>query len=535
MRIRLFRYIFLLTAFSIQAQEFGVNDLRVSDMGTNGLTNFFGLDPEVAYSATDSKYLVVWSGDDDTGALVDNEFEIYGQFIDELGNEIGSNDFRISFNNTDGNSNFRTDRPDVVWNSTTNQFLVVWEGETNVDGEVEIYGQILNNDGTFSGTNFRISDTGPDGDTNFDANRPEIAYNATDNEFLIVWESDETINNNIDIYGQRLSATGTEIGTNDFQISMQLPVNDSNFDARDPDVVWNIFSNEYFVVWQGEMATDEEKEIFGQRLNNVGSSIGSNFRISDMGIDGVTSTSAINPKIEYNSFDDNYLVIWQGSDVVSNQYETHGQLLNNQGLELGTNDFRITYVTNINTNYDTWRPKLVYNFTNNEYLVVYRSQYTVDGELEIFGQLLDNIGNLNGTSFNLSDMGPDGDTNYGADDCVIATNGINDYIIAWEGDDDISPLVDNEKEIFIQMFKNQTLSTAESSLEPKIKIYPNPTRDYLYLSRNITNDEVKIIDTTGKVVKELNIINNTIDIRFLELGLYFLNYESNRFVKFIKE
>jgi hypothetical protein len=535
MRKQLLVLLILLTAFEIQAQEFGTNDLRISDMGTNGLTNFFGLDPEVAYNITDSKYLVVWSGDDDTGALVDNEFEIYGQFIDEFGNEIGINDFRISFNNTDGNSNFRTDRPDVVWNSTTNQFLVVWEGETNVDGEVEIYGQIVNSDGTLSGGNFRISDTGSDGDTNFDANRPEVVYNATDNEFLVVWESDETINNNIEIYGQRLSFSGEEIGTNDFQISIQLPVNDGDYDARDPDVVWNILANEYMVVWQGEMATDEEKEIFGQQLSNVGSPIGANFRISDMGVDGDTGTSALNPKIEYNTNDDNYLVIWQGSNAVSNQYEAFGQFLDNQGLEIGTNDFRITYVTNTNTNYDAWRPKLVYNFTNNEYLVVYRSQYTVDGELEIFGQLLDNLGILKGTFFNLSDMGPDGDTNFGADDCVVATNGLGDYIIAWEGDDNISPLVDNEKEIFIQMFKNQTLSTAENTLESKIKFYPNPTKDYLYLNKNLVNDEVKVIDVFGKGLKELKIINNTIDVRFLKQGLYFLNYENSQYLKFIKK
>ncbi|MEZ4797554.1 MAG: T9SS type A sorting domain-containing protein [Flavobacteriaceae bacterium] len=534
MKNQVFAFIIALVSFSIQSQEFGINDFRISNMGTDGVTSFFALDPAVAYNTTDNKYLVVWNADDNRDAVVDNEFEIYGQFINADGSESGSNDFRISFTNTDGNTSFRTDRPDVTWNSTTNQFLVVWEGETSVDGEIEIYGQLVNADGTLNGSNFRISDTGPEGDGNFDANRPSVVYNLTDNEFLVVWESDETINNNIEIYGQRISATGNEIGTNDFQISIQLPINDANFDAREPDVVWNSASNQYLVIWQGETSIDEEKEIYGQRLDNSGNAIGSNFRISDMGTEGETTTSALSPRLDYNSVDNNYLIIWQGSDTVANQYETYGQLIDANGAEIGTNDFRITTTTNINANYDTWRPKLVWNVTNNEYLVVYRNDHTTDDEFEIYGQLIDNLGSLKSAAFNLSDMGPDGDTNYGADDCVVATNGIGDYIIAWEGDDNISPLVDNEKEIFIQMFKNETLSITNLNLESELKIYPNPSSSYIYFNKNLNNRTILIVDINGRLIKKAIVSDNYIDIRFLKQGIYFLKYENAKFIKFIK-
>jgi hypothetical protein len=33
----------------------------------------------VAYNSVTNEHLVVWSGDDNTGTLVDNEFEIFGQ------------------------------------------------------------------------------------------------------------------------------------------------------------------------------------------------------------------------------------------------------------------------------------------------------------------------------------------------------------------------------------------------------------------------------------------------------------------------
>jgi hypothetical protein len=394
---------------------------------------------------------------------------------------------------------------------------------------------LVNIDGTLSGSNFRISDTGPEGDGNFDANRPSVAFNSINNEFLVVWESDEAINNNIEIYGQRLSASGLEIGTNDFQISLQLPINDANFDAREPDIDWNSASNEYLVVWQGETSTDEEKEIYGQRLSNSGTALGSNFRISDMGVEGEATTAALSPRLDYNSVDNNYLIIWQGSDTVANQYETYGQLIDANGAEIGTNDFRITTTTNINNNYDTWRPKLAWNATNNEYLVVYRNDHTTDDEFEIYGQLIDNLGSLKGTAFNLSDMGPDGDTNYGADDCVVATNGLGDYIIAWEGDDNISPLVDNEKEIFIQMFKNETLSTADLSLESELKIYPNPSSSYIYFNKNLNNRTILIVDINGRLIKKAIVSDNYIDIGFLKKGLYFLKYDNVEYLKFIKK
>ncbi|MCB0461146.1 MAG: T9SS type A sorting domain-containing protein [Flavobacteriaceae bacterium] len=534
MKIRLIFSILMIMTIGVQAQEFGTNDLRISDMGPNGATNFFALDPAVAYSITDSKYLVVWSGDDDTGSLVDNEFEIYGQFIDALGNEVGTNDFRISFNNTDGNADFRTDTPDVTWNSITNQFFVVWEGETTVNGEVEIYGQIVNSDGTLSGGNFRISDTGPEGDTNFDANGPEVAFNATNNEYLVVWESDETINNNIEIYGQRISATGVELGSNDFQISTQLPANDDNFDARDPDVAWNSSSNEYLVVWQGETATNEEKEIFAQRLNNNTTLLGSNFKISDMGADGDTGFVALYPKLSYNADDDKYLVVWQGSDLVSNQYEVYGQFISSTGTEIGTNDFRITSITDVNSNYDINRPEIVWNDTNNEFLIVYRGETTVDSEFEILGQLVDASGNLISESFVLSDMGPNGDTNFGAFDGVVATDSISNYIIAWQGDDDVAPLVGNENEIFIQMYKNETLSIPDVRLNTEIKIYPNPANTYLYFNGHIENQTINIYNVLGQEELRTKVSNDkSIDVRKLKSGLYILKTEK-QIVKFIK-
>ena len=71
---------------------------------------------------------------------------------------------------------------------------------------------------------FRISDMGGTGDANYDAFEPAVAYNATDNEYLVVWAGDDDVGGLVDgeyeIFGQRLDATtGAEVGSNDFRIS----------------------------------------------------------------------------------------------------------------------------------------------------------------------------------------------------------------------------------------------------------------------------------------------------------------------------
>lgn len=59
--------------------------------------------------------------------------------------EIGANDFRLSDRGPDGNANYDAFAPAVAYNSTNNQYLVVWYGDDNttllVDGENEVFGQ----------------------------------------------------------------------------------------------------------------------------------------------------------------------------------------------------------------------------------------------------------------------------------------------------------------------------------------------------------------------------------------------------------
>jgi len=101
------------------------------------------------------------------------------------------------------------------------------------------------------GAQFRVSDMGPDGNGAFDALEADVAYNRTDNLFLVVWQGDEQRFED-EIYGQLIDAgTGAEIGTNDFRISMMGPDGNASYDAFNPAVAYSSAERTYLAAWEG--------------------------------------------------------------------------------------------------------------------------------------------------------------------------------------------------------------------------------------------------------------------------------------------
>ena len=465
-------------------QEVGINDFRISDMGPDGETFYDARSPSVAYDPDNNEYLVVWEGDDDQNNLVNGEEEIFGQRINaSSGIEIGINDFRLSDMGSDGSTHFDATRPAVVFGTVGIGYLVTWQGDQDTlglaDDEFEIYGQRVEaGSGDEIGINdFRISDMGVDGDIDFDAGNPAVAFNSINDEYLVVWEGDDNIGTLVDgeaeIFGQRIdAATGDELGINDFRISDMGPDSDPSFDAVDPAVAFNNINNEYLVVWSGEDGpVIGEFEIYCQRLNGVtGSEVGANdFRISDMGPDGYDTYDAKAPAVIYNSQNNNYLVVWSGDDnsgtLVDGESEIFGQRLDAAtGTEIGVNDFRISDMGPDGDNlFDALSPAVAYDYTNNEYVVVWEGEDNtgalVEGEFEIFGQRLDGItgSELGINDFRISDMGIEGNNIYDATDPALAYNNLdNQYLVVWEGDDDTAPLVNGEFEIFGQRLDAST-------------------------------------------------------------------------------
>jgi hypothetical protein len=371
-------------------------DFRISNMSDTGKDRAAN-GPKVVYNSTAHEYLVVWHGQGGT-EVPDSTFEIYGQRLSRAGVELGK-DFRIS-NITDigkimGNFVRASAHVDVAWNSTDNQYMVVWDAMGQPDEVIrtEIYGQLLNPDGGLLGKNFRISNTNDQG-AEFNANLPAVAYNSTNDQYMVVWTGPFKNKSQNEVWGQAVSASGAQVGkgNGDFTIS-QVSVNiGTDRDSSSPQVAYNSSSNEYLVVFQanGVAGPDnaQANEVFGQRINAATlSEIGPNdFRISNT--PGTFMNRADNPRVAFNALAKQYMVIWRGvrTDV---PFEIFGQRLSLDGSEIEA-DFQISNVASVGKDRTVNLPAIACNSASGEYLAVWHGDGlpgpSGKGVNEIFGQ-----------------------------------------------------------------------------------------------------------------------------------------------------
>ena len=310
--------------------------VRVSVMGPTVDANYDAYSPAVVYNSTENQYLVIWYGDDDSGSLVDNEFEIWGKRLSATAEWVDSDQVRLSEMQGTGDANYDAYYPDVAYNSQLNDYMVVWYGDKDLyntsNDEFEIWGQRLNASlGKMGAAGFRISDVGPTDDATRQARDPAITYNSRNNQYLVVWEADEIADNLYDILGQRMEANGIQIGSNDFFISNSGVGPNDYYNAYNPDVAYDRVNNEYLVVWQDDETSTGEYEIWGQRLSgSSGSIIGNDIRLSDMGDNGNDIFDAQTPAIAYSGESNNqFLITWSGDNSTDGEFEIWAQRFSN--------------------------------------------------------------------------------------------------------------------------------------------------------------------------------------------------------------
>lgn len=439
-------------AASVQAANVEVLDTRFVSAMTKGETElanaaFDAFTPALAANPQDGRVFFVWAGDsaafpaesgegEERHFLVDDEFEVFGAIYDAGVFAVSANQFRISAMGDDAETDAETRQrfdaanPAVAWNPVAQEFLVVWEGDTDeaplVDDEFEIFGQRVSTDGTLLGTMFRISTMGNDDETvaeerrRYGAFKPAVAVNTETGDYLVVWQGDDdqaaamsgntTVDDEFEIFGRIVSAAGEPSGPQ-FRISAMgadtepQPDQRALFDASDPAVVFNAASGEFVVAWSGDDNTgttvEGESEIFAQRLDENGAPLGGMIRVSAMGPDGDPAYDAFAPALAVNPDSGDVLFAWHG---------------------------------------DTDAAPLV------------------EGEYEVYARLLDATGNFPGNAFRVSVMGSDDDTDGGqrarfaATDATVAWEPYQQqYLVAWRGDEDENPRVNDEFEIFARI------------------------------------------------------------------------------------
>jgi hypothetical protein len=219
----------------------------------------------------------------------------------------------------------------LVYNGIENEYLIAWNtSSSSTEHENEVYGQRVAASGALLGSDFRISNVGQDGDPMRGSSAPELAFNSNDNEYLAIWTGDGlAVDQELEIFGQRINANGLEIGT-DFRISNVGEDGDtSRASGFHGWVSFATRSNEYLVTWDGSgLPTEREVEVFGQRLSSEGAEIGTDFRISNIGEDGDPYRRARYPVSAYSPRSDEFLVTFEANGLPADgEVEVFGRLV----------------------------------------------------------------------------------------------------------------------------------------------------------------------------------------------------------------
>jgi hypothetical protein len=238
--------------------------------------------PASAFGGASGGYLTVW---EDHHWAWGADRDIYARAVPVSGIPVAA-EFGVSW---DG-SNHRL-APVVAANAATGEFLTVWEYAFS-DSDHDIYARLVRSDGTLLTGEIAVATV-----TNYDGN-PAVAYNASGNEYLVVWErrvgSDEFVQ--YDLYGQRLSAAGAPIG-GAFAIVV------GPYRQHAPAVACATPSTVCLVAWKDRTSTDEYN-IVGQRVQS-GVLIGGQIAISNW------SGDQLEPRLAYNPTDNEFIVVWE--------------------------------------------------------------------------------------------------------------------------------------------------------------------------------------------------------------------------------
>ncbi len=248
--------------------------------------------PRICYNAHSDQYLVGWAQYGGANGVQTTLRRIDASTGDILGDDVVPYPAPRSW------------KPGLACSSLDHRWLAVYSVEVNLTtGEDDILGRTISSDGSqISGQIDIIRDPGYQND-------PILAYNQTNDNYLMVWSNGSSIRGNL-IAGDVTPGDPSKIGPL-IQISDGTPYNKNEY-----RVAYNPVVNEFMVVWTdyrnyppGSTENDNDwGDIYGQRINAAtGALIGGNIPIYWGGSPYVRNGMDI-PEITCNTTDGRYFI-----------------------------------------------------------------------------------------------------------------------------------------------------------------------------------------------------------------------------------
>jgi hypothetical protein len=253
---------------------------------------------------------------------------------------------------------------DVAYNSTDDEYLLVWHDNRKTTLTADVYGQIYSAGGIPQGEPVAIANSVND------EQMPAVAYNSGANEYMVVWADSGP--GRYFISGQVLSADGVPMGLQFFV----EPFSDDHH--MFPDLVYDPIADHYLVTWEN-LGDWDTNIIEGQLLDASGGSLlPAVIPISAMGTEA---------KVAYNSSSESYLVVYR-LETPGVDGDIYGQVIAADGSLAG--GWNVICADPA----EQYKPDLAYNSHDNQYLVVWEDlrHETLDAR-DVYGQVVNEFGN----------------------------------------------------------------------------------------------------------------------------------------------
>ena len=213
-------------------------------------TNTIGNQTNPSVASTGSNYLIVWASDND----------IKGQYYSNWNYKIGS-EFTVNTITSDMQG-----YPTVA--ATPSHYLITWE-TINSDGNYDIHGQVMDNNGQKIGSEFRINSYTTNNQT-----KPFVESNHTN--FLVAWRSYGHENGEDRIYARYINNNGQPEGdefyvyTGDLQGYSYPPSPAIMTDYNNYDVTWYDKNSNIYTIYKNFITKVQSTDPLNPDTDNDG-------------------------------------------------------------------------------------------------------------------------------------------------------------------------------------------------------------------------------------------------------------------------
>jgi len=280
-------------------------------------------------------------------------------------------------------------------------FVITWYDRRN--DNYDIYAQRFNSSGTPQGSNFKVNN-----DVGVEWQQfPTVDMDSSGN-FMITWIDERSGWHKYDIYSQRYNSSGTPQGSN-FKANDDVGAADQKYPAIAIDK-----SGNSVIVFQDQR--NSNWDIFAQKYNSAGTTVGSNFRVNN----DTGTTSQSNPAIAMDG-SGNFVIAW--NDYRNNNYDIYAQRYNSSGTTVGSS-FRVNNDTGTTSQSN---PAIAMDGSGNFVIAWddYRNWRTL--LMDIYAQRFSSSGTPQGSNFKVNDETQYTDSYFPA----VYMDNSGDFVITW--------------------------------------------------------------------------------------------------------